>query len=167
MERSLSTCTDDTVSLQTKVDTMAKTLIKLENKCEDLESRSRCNNVRIIDIPEENIVSTTDVSTLLMEAFKFEKEPLMDRAHRTFTPKARTGERPRAVVVRLRYCADCVQILQKARELQRIRIHNMTFSIFPDHTAKTPRVRVAYNEVCQQLRGIQKDQRRRRNTFKK
>lgn len=155
MEKSLSTCTDDIVSLQTKVDTMAKELVKLENKCEDLESRSRRNNVRIIGIPEENILSASDVSTLLMEAFKLEKEPLVDRAHRTLAPKPRTGERPRAMIVRLHYYADCARILQKARELQRIKMHNMTISVFPDHTAKTARARAAFNEVRQQLRGIQ------------
>lgn len=39
-----------------------------------LESRSRCNNIHIVGVPEENILSTTDVSMLLMEAFQLGKE---------------------------------------------------------------------------------------------
>uniref|UniRef100_A0A3P9CPF9 L1 transposable element RRM domain-containing protein n=1 Tax=Maylandia zebra TaxID=106582 RepID=A0A3P9CPF9_9CICH len=155
MEQSLSTCTDDIVHLQAKVDAMSKELAKLENKCEDLESRSRRNNIRIVGVPEENVLSATDVSVLLMEAFQLGKEPLVDRAHRTLAPKPNTGERPRAVVVRLHYYADCARILQKARELQRVQINNMTISVFPDHTAKTARARAAFNEVRRQLRGIQ------------
>lgn len=44
MEQSLSTCTDDIVTLQTKVEHLSKELVKLENKCEDLESRARHQN---------------------------------------------------------------------------------------------------------------------------
>lgn len=155
MEQSLSTCTDDIVDLQAKVDAMSKEFAKLENKCEDLESRSRRNNIRIVGVPEENVLSATDVSVLLMEAFQLGKEPLVDRAHRTLAPKPNTGERPRAMVVKLHYYADCARILQKARELQRVQINNMTISVFPDHTAKTARARAAFNEVRRQLRGIQ------------
>uniref|UniRef100_A0AAZ1XGH6 L1 transposable element RRM domain-containing protein n=1 Tax=Oreochromis aureus TaxID=47969 RepID=A0AAZ1XGH6_OREAU len=155
MEQSLSTCTDDIVHLQAKVDAMSKELAKLENKCEDLESRSRRNNIRIVGVPEENVLSATDVSVLLMEAFQLGKEPLVDRGHRTLAPKPIIGERPRAMVVKLHYYADCARILQKARELQRVQINNMTISVFPDHTAKTARARAAFNEVRRQLRGIQ------------
>uniref|UniRef100_A0A3B4FQ70 L1 transposable element RRM domain-containing protein n=1 Tax=Pundamilia nyererei TaxID=303518 RepID=A0A3B4FQ70_9CICH len=155
VEQSLSTCTDDIVHLQAKVDAMSKELATLENKCEDLESRSRRNNIRIVGVPEENVLSATDVSMLLTEAFQLGKEPLVDRAHRTLAPKPNTGERPRAMLVKLHYYADCARILQKARELQRVQINNMTISVFPDHTAKTARARVAFNEVRRQLRGIQ------------
>ncbi|KAL3981282.1 alpha-1,3-mannosyl-glycoprotein beta-1,2-N-acetylglucosaminyltransferase [Sarotherodon galilaeus] len=147
MEQSLSTCTDDIVHLQAKVDAISKELAKLENKCEDLEYRSCRNNIRIVGVPEENILSTTDVSMLLMEAFQLGKEPLVDRAHRTLASKPNTGERPRAMVVKLHYYADCARILQKARELQRVQINNMTISVFPDHPATTVRAHAAFNDV--------------------
>ncbi|CAG5896886.1 unnamed protein product [Menidia menidia] len=84
MEKCLSVCTDDIVLLQAKLETMSKELIKLENKRENLESRSRRNNLRIVGVPEENILSPTDVSTLLLEAFELEKEPLTARARAAF-----------------------------------------------------------------------------------
>lgn len=45
MELSLSACTDDVVELKTKIEQLTAELSKLENKCEDLESRSRRNNI--------------------------------------------------------------------------------------------------------------------------
>uniref|UniRef100_A0AAV2LT37 Uncharacterized protein n=1 Tax=Knipowitschia caucasica TaxID=637954 RepID=A0AAV2LT37_KNICA len=52
MEQSLSACTDDITILRSQVENMAKEIVKLENKCEDLESRSRRNNIRIIGVSE-------------------------------------------------------------------------------------------------------------------
>uniref|UniRef100_A0A672IKM2 L1 transposable element RRM domain-containing protein n=1 Tax=Salarias fasciatus TaxID=181472 RepID=A0A672IKM2_SALFA len=157
MERSLSTCTDDIVSLQNKVERLSKDYKTLEDKCEDLESRARRQNIRIIGVPEDASVfqSPTGVAKLLKEAFQLDKEPLVDRAHRSLMPKPKPGDRPRAIVAKLHYFTDCSDILKKARELQRINIHNMTISVFPDHTTKTARARAAFNDVRRQLREIE------------
>lgn len=67
-------------------------------------------------IPEDfSTSSTTAISSLLKEAFKLKKEPLVDRAHRTLQP-----------------VPDCVDILRGARAQQRIKIGDMTFSVFPE-----------------------------------
>ncbi|GAA6079264.1 uncharacterized protein LOC121619810 [Tachysurus ichikawai] len=78
-----------TATLRAKVEYMSGKLFKLESKCDDLESRSRRNNVRIVGVSEDilNNLSTEYVSKLLMEAFTLEKEPLVDRAHQTLAPK--------------------------------------------------------------------------------
>ncbi|ROL45337.1 LINE-1 type transposase domain-containing protein 1 [Anabarilius grahami] len=102
-----------------------------------------------------NNLSTEYVSKLLMEAFTLEKEPFVDRAHRTLAPKPKPGECPCAIVARLHYYTDCANILKKSRELQRIKLHNMTISVFPDYTAKTARARAAFIEVRRQLRDIE------------
>lgn len=156
METSLSSCTDDVATLQAKVEHLTKELTRLDNKCEDLEARSRRNNIRLVGIPEDFSISSTAtaISSLLKEALKLEKEPLVDRAHRTLQPKPKPGERPRAIVARLHYHTDCVEILRRARAQQRIKIGDMTFSIFPDHTPRTARARAAFNDVRRQLREI-------------
>lgn len=156
IETSLSTCTDDIVTLQTKVEHLTTELTRLDNKCEDLEARSRRNNIRLVGIPEDFSTSptATAISSLLKEALKLEKEPLVDRAHRTLQPKPKPGERPRPIVARLHYHKDCVDILRRARAQQRIKIGDMTFSIFPDHTPRTARARAAFNDVRRQLREI-------------
>lgn len=155
MEVSLSACTDDIVTLQSKVGNLSAELVKLENKCEDLEARSRRHNIRIIGVPEDGPpVSPASVSKLLAEAFTLTEHPLVDRAHRA-GPKPGTGGHPRAIVARLHYYSDCTSILKKARELQRIKLNNITISVFPDHTAKVARARATFTEVRRQLRGIE------------
>uniref|UniRef100_A0A3Q2DIQ2 L1 transposable element RRM domain-containing protein n=1 Tax=Cyprinodon variegatus TaxID=28743 RepID=A0A3Q2DIQ2_CYPVA len=157
MEKSLSTCTDDIVSLRKTVDSLTKTVAQLEDKCDDLESRSRCQNIRIIGVPEDDPLSasTAAVSRLLKEAFGFAEEPLVDRAHRIPIPKPKAGERPRPIVAKLHYYTDCVKILSKARELQRIKMNGMTIFVFPDYTVRTARARAAFTDCRRQLRGIE------------
>uniref|UniRef100_A0A3B5RDH1 L1 transposable element RRM domain-containing protein n=1 Tax=Xiphophorus maculatus TaxID=8083 RepID=A0A3B5RDH1_XIPMA len=157
MEKSLSTCTDDIVGLRKTVDSLTKTVAQLENKCDDLESRSRSQNIRIIGVPEDDPLSasTAAVSQLLKEAFGFAEEPLLDRAHRIPIPKPKAGERPRPIVAKLHYYSDCVKILSKARELQRIKMNGTTIFVFPDYTVRTARARAAFTDCRRRLRGIE------------
>ena len=150
IETSLSSCTDDITTLQAKVEHLSTELIRLDNKCEDLEARSQRNNIRLVGIPEDFSTSSaaTAISSLLKEALKLEKEPFVDRAHRTLQPKPKPGEHP------YRYHMDCVDIFRRARAKQRIKIGDMTSSIFPDYTPRTARARAAFNDVRRQLREI-------------
>lgn len=155
MEHALSGCTDDIAEMKTTIEYLTANVAKLENKCEDLESRSRRNNVRIIGVPEgPDSCTTAAVAALLKEAFDLGKEPLLDRSHRTLQPRPKPGERPRPIVCRFHYYSDCVDILRRARELRQIKVADMTISVFPDFTAKIARARAAFNEVRQLLRGI-------------
>lgn len=156
METSLSACTDDIVTLQAKVEHLSAELLKVDNKCDHLEARSRRNNIRIVGVPEDSAVSSTTaaVSSLLKEALKLDKEPLLDRVHRTLQPKPKPGERPRPIVARLHYHGDCVDILRRARAQQRIKTGDLMISIFPDYTARTARARAAFIDICRQLREI-------------
>ncbi|KAI4898502.1 hypothetical protein NFI96_008802 [Prochilodus magdalenae] len=157
VEHSLSTCTDDMVALQAKVELLTKEITRLDTKCEDLEARSRRHNLRIVGIPEDDSYSltTTSVSSLLKEAFSLDKCPLVDRAHRSLAPKPRSGEPPRPIIARLHYYGDCADILKIARRQQRVSASNMTFSVFPDFTAKVAKARAAFNGVRRRLREIE------------
>ncbi|KAK7131856.1 hypothetical protein R3I93_018424 [Phoxinus phoxinus] len=155
MEESLSTCTDDVAYLKSKVEILSNKVLALENKCEDLEGRFCRNNIRIIGLSEQcGTVTAASTSALLKEALNLDKAPLIDRAHRSLNPKPKPGERPRPIIARLHYYADCVDILQRARTQQRIKIGDSTISIFPDHTARTAKARAAFNDVRRQLRDI-------------
>lgn len=68
----------------------------------------------------------------LKEAFDLAEEPLLDPVHRTLPPKPKTGEQPHAIVVKPHYYTDCVKILSRARELQWIKVNNLTDSVFPN-----------------------------------
>lgn len=153
MGESLSTCTDEVVELKLRVERLTADYSKLEHKCEDLEARSRRNNVRIIGVPEKTDINTAAVANLLKVALQLDEEPLLDRAHRTLQPVPKPNERPRPVVVRFHYYKDCVMVLRRAREARQITVGDMRISIFPDHTAKVARARAAFNEVRGLLRG--------------
>ena len=155
MEGSLSTCTDDVLSLQSNVVKLSAQLVTLDSKCEDLEARSRRNNIRIIGLPEEfGAVNATTVFALLKDALALGKEPVVDRAHRFQQPKPKPGERHRPIIARLHYYADCADILQRARTQRQFKVKDSTISIFPDFTARTAKARAAFTDIRRQLRGI-------------
>ena len=133
IKTSLSSCTDVITTVKAKVEHLSTELIRLDNKCEDLEARSQRNNIRLVGIPEDFSTSSaaTAISSLLKEALKLEKEPLVDCTHRTLQPKPKPGERPRPIVARLHYHMDCVDILRRARAQRRIKIGDMTFLNLP------------------------------------
>lgn len=138
METSLSTCSDNITSLQSKVEHLSAELLRVDNKCEDLEARSRRNNIRIIGVPEDatNPSMMSAVSTLLKEAFQLDKDPILDRAHRTLQAKPKSGERPRPIIARLHYHTDCADILRRARAQHRkkvgdMAIHTVSFLTIP------------------------------------
>uniref|UniRef100_A0AAV2M5G9 Uncharacterized protein n=1 Tax=Knipowitschia caucasica TaxID=637954 RepID=A0AAV2M5G9_KNICA len=58
-------------------------LIRME-KCEDLEGRSRLNNIRVVGVPEgsEDSRPTVFVAKLLQGLLGLDGEPVLDRAHR-------------------------------------------------------------------------------------
>lgn len=155
MEGSLSLYTDDMVALKSKVEKLSAQVITLENRCEDQEGRSRRNNIRIIGLSEQQgPVTPSSVSRLLKVAFDLEKEPVIDRAHRSLNPTPGPGGRPRPVIVRLHYYANCADILQRAKTRQRIRYQDSTISVFPDYTTRTAKARAAFNDIRRELRNI-------------
>ncbi|KAL7394758.1 hypothetical protein ABVT39_003564 [Epinephelus coioides] len=78
METSLSTCTDDITTLQVEVEHLSADLIRLDNKCEDLEARSQHNNVRHNVLTNSDAIlrnSNTDETRLpVREAATFKKK---------------------------------------------------------------------------------------------
>ncbi|KAL1268574.1 hypothetical protein QQF64_033937 [Cirrhinus molitorella] len=154
MEQSLSSCSDDVTVIQEKVDFLSTEVKRLEDKCEDLEARSRRNNIRIVGVPEDTLVTTSVVSKLLRDALHLDKDIIVDRSHRTLQPKPKPNERPRAIVAKLHYHSDCVEILRQARQLRHFKVGDMSVSFFPDLTSKVARARAAFGNVRRQLQGI-------------
>ncbi|KAM7373865.1 hypothetical protein PAMP_006555 [Pampus punctatissimus] len=105
MEHLLSECSDDIAELKTIIKSLTANVARLENKCEDLESRSWRNNVRIVGVPEgPDTCTPAAVTALLKEAFNLVKEPLVDPS---LQPMPKPGERPRTIIC----------ILRRAKEL--------------------------------------------------
>ncbi|KAL6455425.1 hypothetical protein MHYP_G00361270 [Metynnis hypsauchen] len=130
---------------------------RVDAKCEDLEARSRRQNIRIIGVPEGDsrfTLSNSNVSELLREALSLEKSPLVDRAHRSLAPRPKPDGPPRPIIVKLHYFEDCVRILREARNRPRITFSDMNLSIYPDLTSKVAKARAAFNTIRKKLRSM-------------
>lgn len=102
MERSLSSCTDDIVTLQHEVAQLKAQSESLQSKCEDLKLRSRKNDIRIVGEPESYVSATPEGV-----------QP---------NGGASTGQiPPRAIVAHMHYFQDCANLLRLAREKQQIK----------------------------------------------
>lgn len=168
MEHSLTTCSDDVTTLQATVEQLQANVLDLQQKCMDMEGRMRRSNIRILNVPEE--AGTGDpsfVTQLLKEAFDLDKDVLVDRSHRlgraSSSKKSKptrensptaSQEKPRAIIAKLHYYQDCVDILRRAKETgDGLRYGGVSISIFPDYPPAVARARSAFNEVKQLLRG--------------
>lgn len=152
VEDGLSMWSDEVVTLQSTVKTLRKELSDLKDKCDDMEGRMRRSNIRIMGVPEgPDSSSTTAVSALLREALGMDKDVIVDRSHRSLAPR-RPGGNPRAIIAKLHYYQDCVEILRRARTQAPLRFNGQPIAIFPDFTTSVARARAAFTEVRKLLR---------------
>lgn len=91
----------------------------LSEKCEDLQNRLRCNNVRIYLIPEgsEGHDTTGFVQELLQKTLKipYKMDIKIERAHRTFRGRPKDLAAPaNSIVVRFIEAAIKDKIIQQA-----------------------------------------------------
>ncbi len=84
--------------METTVSTLKDQIQKLQEQQQDLENRTRRQNLRIIGIPED---AEKGRPTDFMSGFFSEVlgKELPDRAHRTLAPKPRARDRPRAMII--------------------------------------------------------------------
>lgn len=153
VERTLSVQSDDITILQTKVQKLEKTVENLQEKSVDMEGRMRRSNIRILNVAEASPSTPAAVSGLLREVLRLDKDVLVDRSHRTLQGKRADGK-PRAIVAKLHYYQDAVDVLRRARDAPGPLRHNgSTIFIFPDYPASVARARSAFNDVKKLLRG--------------
>lgn len=142
--------------LEAKVSTLAAQVTRLDEKCEDLESRSRRNNIRIVGIPEnsEGPKMTEFVARLLRDTLGLKDIPLLDRGHRTLRERPTSGLPPRPIVARVHFFHVRTAILQRAGEISPLLYNGKRFFIFPDFTSSVAKKRAAFGTVKRSLRAI-------------
>lgn len=157
MEKSLCDTSDRIMQLEKTAETLSNDYKKLQEKCMDLENRSRRQNLRIIGISEG--IEAGNPSRFMAEFFtevfgeeNFDSPIIIDRAHRTLAPKPRKGDRPRAMVVRLHYYSDKEKILKLSRNKGRVMYGGSPVHIFPDTSPEVGRLRASFNQVKVKLR---------------
>ena len=131
---------------------------ELKVKLDDLENRSRRNNIRIIGLPEkvEGLHPTSFIDTLLRETFGVEAFPtstIADRAHRiAMVRKNPADSRPRPLIVRIHHFQTKERILKLAREATSVSFRGSQIHFFPDFSAEISRKRAAFIPVKLQLK---------------
>ncbi|XP_073798760.1 LINE-1 type transposase domain-containing protein 1 [Danio rerio] len=123
----------------------------LKLKVDDLENRSRRQNLRIIGIPEglEGQSPVTFMISLFIELFgdsAFERPLQIDRAHRT-GQKTHPNAYPRHMLVRLHHYQTKELILKLSRERGSLEFNGATIRIFPDMSAEVARQRAEFKDV--------------------
>uniref|UniRef100_A0A3B4XDC6 Uncharacterized protein n=1 Tax=Seriola lalandi dorsalis TaxID=1841481 RepID=A0A3B4XDC6_SERLL len=124
-------------------------------KLDDLEARSRRQNIRIIGIKEkaENSRPTEFVAKLLPELLGkelFDHPVDVDRAHRIAAP-AKDGK-PRAIIARLHRFQVKELVLRLAREKAPLRYDGRPVYIFPDLTSAIMKKRMAFQHIKEKCR---------------
>lgn len=109
-------------------------------KNEDLEARSRRNNIRVLGIPESTNTGKMEeyVERLLrdtIEAESFLSQYIVERAHRSLGVRPPPGSTHRPIITRLLNYRDRDTSLIAVREKRQLTYEGNQFTIYPDFTA--------------------------------
>ncbi|KAF3861167.1 hypothetical protein F7725_001422 [Dissostichus mawsoni] len=104
------------VELEAKVTTLSSQVNRLVDKTEDLESRQRRDNCRLVGVAEGvgNIRPEKAIAQLLQDALSLDYTPTLDRAHRGLQPKPADGDAPRPIIINFHYFQEKADIIRKA-----------------------------------------------------
>lgn len=138
LETRVSDHEDHQTEQNEKLQKITKDLDIIRARNEDLEARSRRNNVRITGIPESTNTGSMEryVENMLSELFAPDLSTmfLVERAHRTLGPRPPPGTNPRAILARILNYRDRDTILRLARERGSLTYQNLSIAIYPDFT---------------------------------
>lgn len=123
----------------------AESAVALQLHLEDLEDRSRRNNLRLRGLPEatgaENLQDT--VTAIFQRVLASPQSTIeLDRVHRALGPRSSDPNRPRDVVCRIHKYALKEQIIRKAWEYGEIDFDGAAIKILPDLSQATLQRRV-------------------------
>ncbi|KAI4899227.1 hypothetical protein NFI96_030702 [Prochilodus magdalenae] len=123
---------------------------RMIEKLDDLESRSRRNNLRIYGIPEdtEKGVQTIDfVKEWLSTELSIPTDLQIQRAHRALTAKPKPDKAPRSVIVNFLQYSTKELVLSKAWEKKNIKIGDSRIYFDHDYSAGVLQQRKDYAYV--------------------
>ncbi|KAL2082772.1 hypothetical protein ACEWY4_022590 [Coilia grayii] len=157
LETSAAATCDSMSAMKRTVSELQSQVKVLQTKCEDLENRSRRNNIRLVGIPEdqEGTMVIEFVSNLLQEVLRLDEKPLLNRAHRSPQAKPKPNQPPRPFIIRVHYFHVRELILRQARQLQSLSFNGRAIHIFPDLTAAEAKRRAAFGDVRKRLREVE------------
>ncbi|CAH2250291.1 Hypothetical predicted protein [Pelobates cultripes] len=138
----------------TEIQYLRDQLRSLEETNEDLNNRTRRNNIRVRGIPET--ISTDLLPDTLTEVFQnllpeaTAADLLMDRAHRTLRAPSANAATPRDIVVRLHFYHIKERIMRAARDAP-IELEGVPVQLFQDLAPTTLKRRRELRPLTQHL----------------
>ena len=121
------------------------------DKLDNLESRSRWNNLRVYVIQEETESKSESVAQFmdkwLCEEFSINSDLQNQRAHRALAPKPKTGHPPRSIVINFHQFTMKEMILKKAWEKKTTILGGNRIYFDHDYSERTLQQRKVYFNV--------------------
>lgn len=141
-----------------RVAKLERDIDSLHNQVDDLISRSKRNNIRLINIKEGTEAGgmETFLSKILSHILDLkdnETPPEVDRAHRAPRPRPDPEQPPRAIFVRLLRWPDRQRILQAAGKKSTLSWEDRRFFVRQDLSPRVQQQRASYNDIIGKIRG--------------
>lgn len=156
LERGVSFTSDQVTKLQQEVGLLTNSVSQLTDKCTDLESQSRRQNLRILNIKEgdEKGQNIRDfIAKVLQSALALDTPLMIDRAHRsTVIQSSRNNIHPRAFIIKLHYFHDWEIVMRKAAQMKTISYNQQKILIFPDLPPAIVKQRARFSRAKELLR---------------
>lgn len=161
LERRIGDLEGEKAALLEEVNLNAAAHTRLELKVDDLENRSRRNNLRLVGLPE--LVSPSDLQYIceveIPKALGLDHRCRVERAHRIgpdrriqSTDTDREQRPPRQVIMRFLDFNDKSEILRVFRKRDtRLLLRNVKVLLFEDYSAEVAKKRRTFSEICSQL----------------
>ena len=137
--------------LQSNLESVIQENVALKAKLEDLESRSKRQNLRVLGLPENT--EGKDPRDFMAKMFhtllggSLSEPPEQDRAHRSLQPKSRTRDPPKPFIVRFhRYTVKEI-VLNWTKSHKNISYNGNGIRIFEDFSVAVAKKRSAFNDI--------------------
>ncbi|KAE8292510.1 LINE-1 retrotransposable element ORF1 protein [Larimichthys crocea] len=126
---------------------------RIWDKLQDMEDRSRRNNVRFFGFPEgkEGGDAVKFLEELLPNLLNIKGRREIERAHRIAGQRPATGDRPRPILARFLRSSDRDAVLRAARNKGKLSWGNTTIMLFPDYSRATQMKRDKFKECKKKL----------------
>lgn len=140
-ESSLSVLERRMSAMEENQNMQAEALQEQQLRLEEMEDRSRRNNLRLRGLPEatgpEDLADTAIAIFRSLPGIELPDRIVIDRIHRALGPKPTDPLRPRDVICRVHHYVHKEQILRKAWEAEDPELDGATIKIFPDLSRAT------------------------------
>uniref|UniRef100_H3B537 L1 transposable element RRM domain-containing protein n=1 Tax=Latimeria chalumnae TaxID=7897 RepID=H3B537_LATCH len=134
--RITETIEDDNASDNQQIQQLEHCLTTATERIDDLENRSRRNNVRIVGFPEgvEEGNPVAFLQKVLPGLLDLEEgaDLEMEHAHRALGPRPAQGQRPRAFIIKLLRYPTRKRLLGAARHKGQVMWQDYQISLYPD-----------------------------------